>query len=139
MHLKRPIGRRVAGYTRLCRCSGVAGSGQHHSREPGGDGSGPRDRPGLRDGVLDSYEAVGDVPIPVLYRELFARYDETTFLLVYRDASNRLQSVRWKLRGADFRTYCAVDPLKYFDWKPQRIGEITDVSLPGCTTSTWPM
>ncbi len=50
--------------------------------------------------VIDSYQAVADVPIPALYRALLARYPEAKFLLLHRDASDWVQSVRWKLRGA---------------------------------------
>ena len=79
--------------------------------------------------VIDRYQAVADVPIPVLYRELFARYAEAKFLLLYRDASDWLQSVRWKLRRGDFKPYVRTVYWTYFPWKPQRIDELTDAEL----------
>lgn len=79
--------------------------------------------------VIESYQAVADVPIPALYRELFARYPDARFLLLHREPSDWLRSVRWKLRRADFRPYVRTVYWQYFDWRPERIGDITDEQL----------
>lgn len=81
--------------------------------------------------VIDSYQAVADVPVPALYRELFARYEDAKFLLVYRDPVDWVGSVRWKLRRGDFRPYVRTLYWKYFDWKPERIADLTDEQLIG--------
>ena len=79
--------------------------------------------------VLESYEAVADVPVPVLYRELVARYPEAKFLLVYRNAFDWAHSVRWKLRDADFAPYVRTVYWTYLDWRPRRIEQISDAQL----------
>jgi Sulfotransferase domain len=79
--------------------------------------------------VIESYDAVADVPIPVLYRELFARYPEAKFLLLYRDPFDWIQSVRWKLRRGDFQPYVRVQYWTYFPRHPERIGDLTDEEL----------
>jgi hypothetical protein len=79
--------------------------------------------------VLDSYDAVADVPIPVLYRQLLARYPEAKFLLLYRHAFDWLRSVRWKLRQRDFAPYVRTVYWTYFDRRPARIDELSDADL----------
>jgi hypothetical protein len=79
--------------------------------------------------VIDSHDAVADVPIPVLYRELFARYPDSKFLLLYRDPSDWIQSVRWKLRRGDFQPYVRTQYWTYFGRRPDRIDELTDAEL----------
>jgi hypothetical protein len=79
--------------------------------------------------VIESCDAVADVPIPVLYRELFARYPNAKFLLLYRDPSDWIQSVRWKLRRGDFQPYVRTQYWTYFERRPDRIGELTDAEL----------
>ncbi|MGH7339429.1 MAG: sulfotransferase, partial [Candidatus Rokuibacteriota bacterium] len=79
--------------------------------------------------VLDRYDAVADVPIPVLYRQLLARYPEAKFLLLYRHAFDWLRSVRWKLRRGDFRPYVRTVYWTYFDHRPARVAELSDADL----------
>jgi len=79
--------------------------------------------------VIDSYQAVADVPIPALYRELFARYPDAKFLLLHRDAGDWVQSVRWKLRRGVFQPYVRTLYWTYFPSRPQRIQELSDAEL----------
>lgn len=83
--------------------------------------------------VLEDFEAIADVPIPVLYKELFTRYPHAQFILVYRNAFDWVRSIRAHYNKADvdcnFRPYVRVVYWKYFHWRPRRLDELTDASL----------
>jgi hypothetical protein len=79
--------------------------------------------------ILDCYDAVADVPMPVLYRQLLARYPEAKFLLLHRHAFEWLRSVRWKLRLGEFQPYVRTVYWTYFDRRPRRVEELSDADL----------
>ena len=81
--------------------------------------------------VLHEFEAVADVPCPVLYKELLIRYPHARFILVYRSAfdwvrSNRAHHLRF---GTDLTPYERVVYWYYFDWRPMSLDELTDNQL----------
>jgi hypothetical protein len=83
--------------------------------------------------VLEDFQAVADVPMPVLYRELFTRYPHARFIFAYRNAFDWVRSIRahYNKAGKDrnFRPYARVVYWKYFHWRPQRLDELTDAQL----------
>lgn len=83
--------------------------------------------------VLESFDAFADVPIPVLYRELFSRYPHSKFIFLYRSAFDWMRSVRehYKKSGKnpEFRPFVRVVYWKYFDWRPRRLDQLSDAEL----------
>ena len=83
--------------------------------------------------VLEDFQAIADVPIPVLYRELFTRYPDAQFVFVYRNAFDWVRSIRahYNKVGEDcnFRPYVRVVYWQYFHWRPRRLAELTDAQL----------
>lgn len=79
--------------------------------------------------VLESFDAVTDVPLQVLYGELFKRYPEAKFLLVYRNPFHWVESVREHYKGREFKPYVRVVYWNFFEWRPLRIDELSDAQL----------
>lgn len=80
--------------------------------------------------VLESFRAVADVPIPVLYRELFTRYPQAQFILVYRSAFDWVRSIRaHHTHVGDFRPFARVMYWEYFDWRPRSLNDLSDAEL----------
>jgi hypothetical protein len=79
--------------------------------------------------ALAGYDAAGDVPVPVLYRQFEARYPEAKFLLVLRDPSGWVKSVREHIGARPFAAPEKVQYWQYFPGKPERIGDLDDSQL----------
>jgi hypothetical protein len=84
--------------------------------------------------VLQDFQAIADVPIPVLYKELLTRYPSARFILIYRNAFDWVRSVRAHHRYAyeqagDFEPYPRVLYWHYFDWQPRSFAALTDAQL----------
>jgi hypothetical protein len=52
--------------------------------------------------AIDDFDAVSDVPIPVLYRQLATMYRDAKFILVERDPAAWVSSVRRHIGARDF-------------------------------------
>jgi hypothetical protein len=81
--------------------------------------------------VFADHDAVADVPMPALYREMTTRDPETRFLLAYRPAFDWIRSVRWKTRDRDLSPYERVLYWMYFPSRPRRLAELSDNQLLG--------
>jgi len=79
--------------------------------------------------ALAGYDAAGDVPVPVLYRQFEARYPEAKFLLVTRDPAAWAKSVREHIGARPFAAPEKVQYWQYFPNRPERIGDLTDDQL----------
>jgi hypothetical protein len=83
--------------------------------------------------VTERFDAVADVPIPVLYRELFSKYPEARFIYLYRSPLDWARSVRSHYTQAhkelEFRPFVRALYWTYFDWRPRRIDDLTDDQL----------
>ena len=79
--------------------------------------------------ALAGYDAAGDVPVPVLYRQFEECYPEARFLLVLRDATAWVRSVREHIGSRPFAAPERVQYWQYFPDRPERIGELTDAEL----------
>jgi hypothetical protein len=83
--------------------------------------------------VTERFEAISDVPIPVLYRELFAKYPDSRFIYLYRNPFDWARSVRSHYAQAhkdpEFRPYVRALYWTYFPWWPRRIDDLTDAQL----------
>jgi hypothetical protein len=79
--------------------------------------------------ALAGYDAAGDVPVPVLYRQFEAHYPEAKFLLVTRDPAGWAKSVREHIGTRPFAAPEKVQYWQYFPNRPERIGELTDDQL----------
>jgi hypothetical protein len=81
--------------------------------------------------LLQHFEAVADVPFPVLYREVFGGYPHARFILLYRNAfdwvhSNRAHHQRY---GSGLTPYERVVYWHYFNECPRSLDELTDTQL----------
>jgi hypothetical protein len=83
--------------------------------------------------VTERFDAVADVPIPVLYRELLSKYPDARFIYLYRSPFDWARSVRSHYAQAhkepEFRPFVRALYWTYFDWRPRRIDDLTDAQL----------
>jgi len=85
--------------------------------------------------VFDDYDAVADVPIPVLYRQLYARFPDAHFVLLHRDAFDWVRSVRKHVsKEAAERPLNAFERVQYWQYcpgQPRYLSELSDSELVG--------
>lgn len=81
--------------------------------------------------VINKSDALTDVPIPVLYRELSERYPNAKFLLVRRRPADWIRSVRKHIGERPFRPYERVQYWHYFPSKPPALTDLSDDDLAG--------
>lgn len=79
--------------------------------------------------ALDSYDAVTDVPMPVLYRQLLLRYPEAKFIFMVRDPFDWLRSVRRHIGKRALLPYERVQYWRYLDERPMRLADVEDRQL----------
>jgi hypothetical protein len=79
--------------------------------------------------AFKGYSAASDVPIPVLYKQLHARYVEARFILATRDPGDWVRSVRRRKSRRDFRPFERVQYWHYFPSCPAGLDEIADDAL----------
>jgi hypothetical protein len=79
--------------------------------------------------LLAGFEAVGDVPVPVLYRQFERRYPEARFILVRRDPAGWVKSVREHVGPRDFAVPEKVQYWEYFPDRPPGLRALSDAQL----------
>ena len=83
--------------------------------------------------IIERFQGVADVPIPILYRELFFLYPEARFIFLYRNAFEWVRSIRKHYRkprkSSEFRPFVRAVYWPYFDWHPRRLDEVSDTQL----------
>lgn len=86
---------------------------------------------GVIEPVINRYDALADVPVPVLYRNLDARYPNAKFILLRRSTPEWIRSVRKHIGKRPFNPYERVQYWHYFSQKPQSLQELSDSDLSG--------
>lgn len=81
--------------------------------------------------ILDDAEAIADVPIPVLYRQLYRSFPNAGFILVERDSAAWVRSVRTHLKDRKFGPYERVVYWQFFGHRPKSARLLTDQDLLG--------
>lgn len=79
--------------------------------------------------VINRNDALTDVPVPVLYRELNERYPNAKFLLLRRRTPDWIRSVRKHVGDRPFHPYERVQYWRYFPARPSALGELSDGDL----------
>lgn len=79
--------------------------------------------------VIHKNDAMTDVPIPTLYRELDARYPNARFLLLRRRPTDWIRSVRRHVGERAFHRYERVQYWHYFSERPRALRELADRDL----------
>jgi hypothetical protein len=79
--------------------------------------------------VINRHDAVSDVPIPTLYRQLDQRYPNARFILVRRNVGDWIRSVRKHAGSRPFDPYECVQYWHYFPARPTKIEELSDAEL----------
>jgi hypothetical protein len=79
--------------------------------------------------ALESYDSVTDVPVPVLYRQLFHRYPAAKFILLLRDPFDWVRSVRRHIGKRTFFPCERVQYWHYLEWQPEALFEVADRQL----------
>jgi hypothetical protein len=79
--------------------------------------------------ALDSYDSVTDVPIPVLYRQLYHRYPAAKFILLLRDPFDWVRSVRRHLGRRMLWPCERVQYWHYLTWRPKALAGVADKQL----------
>jgi hypothetical protein len=79
--------------------------------------------------ALDAYDAVTDVPIPVLYRQLFHRYPTAKFILLVRNPCDWVRSVRRHVGRRKLLPFERVQYWQYLTWRPKDLSNVTDKQL----------
>ncbi len=79
--------------------------------------------------ALDAYDSVSDVPIPVLYRQLFRRYPTARFILLLRNPFDWVRSVRRHIGTRAFWPYERVQYWHYLQQRPMKLSEVDDQQL----------
>ena len=79
--------------------------------------------------ALDSYDAVTDVPMPVLYRQLFLRFPKAKFILLVRNPFDWVRSVRRHIGKRALLPYERVQYWHYLAERPMRLSDVDDRQL----------
>jgi len=79
--------------------------------------------------ALDAYDTVTDVPVPVLYRQLFRQYPTAKFILLLRNPFDWLRSVRSLIGERMLWPYERVQYWHYLRQKPMKLSEVDDQQL----------
>ena len=79
--------------------------------------------------ALDAYDSVADVPIPVLYRQLFRQYPRAKFILLLRNPFDWVRSVRSHIGERELWPYERVQYWHYLQQRPMKLSEVDDQQL----------
>jgi hypothetical protein len=81
--------------------------------------------------VFSAFEAVGDVPIPALSRQLAARFADARFVAMLRPTNGWIASVRKHFGERTLAPYPRAVLYRYFRQQPETIAELSDDDLAG--------
>ena len=81
------------------------------------------------DPVFRTVDAASDLPVPVLYRELEARYPQARFLAVRRKPEDWVRSVRRHLGDRPLAPFAKVLYHRYLATHPDRLCDVSDGDL----------
>lgn len=84
---------------------------------------------GLLRPVFDSFEALSDLPLPVLYRQIDAAYPNSRFIAIRRDPHDWLRSVRRHCGSRPLSPYERVQYWRYLPERPTSLDEVADDRL----------
>jgi hypothetical protein len=76
--------------------------------------------------VFDAYDAVCDIPTPVLYKQLLGWYPTAKFILLLRNPFDWLRSVRRHVGERAFVPYECVQYWRYLPWNPIGLSDVAD-------------
>lgn len=79
--------------------------------------------------VIAKRDAVMDVPIPVLYRELFEAYPQAKFILLHRPRAAWIASVRKSAGGRELNPFEKVQYWHYLPDCPDSLDNVSDQAL----------
>ncbi len=79
--------------------------------------------------VFQEFIAVGDAPIPALYRPLSAAYPKSRFFVFHRPSDALVRSVRRHVGSRPFEPFERVMYWSYFAQRPPALSETSDVEL----------
>ncbi|HEX3860627.1 MAG TPA: sulfotransferase [Stellaceae bacterium] len=79
--------------------------------------------------VFESFDAVSDVPVPAIYEELDAAYQNARFIAVCRNPAEWLRSVRRHTRSRNLCIYERAQYWRYLPNKPLRLETVSDDAL----------
>ena len=79
--------------------------------------------------VIARYEAIADVPVPALYRQLHDRSPDAKFILLHRNDRDWVQSVRRFVGERDLAPYERAVYWRYFGQHPRSLAELSDREL----------
>jgi hypothetical protein len=73
--------------------------------------------------AFDAYDAITDVPTPVLYRQLLRLYPTAKFILLLRNPFDWVRSVRSHIGERSLWPYERVQYWQYLPWRPTRLAD----------------
>lgn len=78
--------------------------------------------------VLDEFDAFTDVPFPALYEELYRRFPDSRFILLWRDSDDWWGSVstHWRLDSSRVRK---LDPYEYLAYNRYGGDALTEITI----------
>lgn len=79
--------------------------------------------------VIDGYEALSDVPFPVLYKELYAAYPQARYVALYRSPYDWLASVRRHVGERELDPFEKVQYWHYLKDRPRHLHGLPDERL----------
>lgn len=79
--------------------------------------------------AMEHYDAFADVPFNVLYKEWAQIWPGSKYILVYRDVSSWISSVRKHVGEREFDPFEAIQYHKYLRSRPRRLSEVSDNEL----------
>ena len=79
--------------------------------------------------LIESWDALSDVPIPGLYRQLARRWPNSRFILVIREPQDWARSVQSHLRQRRLSPYNRIQYLPYLPRSVERITELGEKDL----------
>ena len=51
----------------------------------------------MKDNIFNKYDAFGDLPIPLFYKDLDKKFPDSKFIYTFRDENKWLQSIKWNV------------------------------------------
>ena len=79
--------------------------------------------------IHPEFNAVGDNPMAVLYKQAYERFPSAKFILTTRDVNKWINSVKRHIGTRDFVPAEKVQYWHYLNYRPSKITDITDLQL----------